>query len=122
MSIRFLLDENLRGPLWQAILRHNLSGAPAVDVVRVGDATEIPLGADDPSIIVWAERENRILVTEDSRTIPLHLQHHLTAGGHSPGVLMVRRNARIRELVETLVLIAHAGDPHDFADSIVYIP
>jgi len=122
MSIRFLLDENLRGPLWQAILRHNLSGAPALDVLRVGDATGIPLGADDPTIIAWAEREHRMLVTEDSRTIPHHLQRHLTAGGYSPGILMVRRNARIREIIETLVLIAYSGDPNDFAEAIIYIP
>lgn len=122
MSIRFLLDENLRGPLWQAILRHNLSGELALDVVRVGDAAEIPLGVDDPAIIAWADRECRLLVTEDSRTIPHHLQSHLVAGGHSPGILMVRRNARIRELIETFVLITYAGDPNDFAEAIIYIP
>ena len=84
MSIRFLLDENLRGPLWQAILRYNLSGSPPLDVVRIGDAAEIPLGADDPAIIAWAESDSRLLVTEDTRTIPLHLRRHLAAGSHRP--------------------------------------
>lgn len=63
MSIRFLLDKHLRGPLWQAILRHNLSGQPLLDALRVGDAPEIPLGVSDSTIIAWAERENRLLVS-----------------------------------------------------------
>ena len=91
MSIRFLLDENLRGPLWQAILRRNLSSEMSLDVVRIGDAAEIPLGADDPAIIAWAERDSRLLVTEDTRTIPLHLRRHLAAGSHSPGLCTYKR-------------------------------
>lgn len=122
MWSRFLLDENLRGPFWQAILRHNLNGQLLLDVQRVGDSPEIPLGASDPAIIAWAERERRLLVTEDSRTIPQHLHHHLTTGGHSPGILMVRREARIRDLLETLILISQAGEPSDFADAVFYIP
>jgi hypothetical protein len=35
---------------------------------------------------------------------------------------MVRRDARIRDLVETFVLIAYVGEPTDFADAVVYIP
>ena len=122
MSIRFLLDENLRGPLWQAILRHNLNGEPTIDAVRIGDFPDLPLGADDPAILAWAERDGRLLITEDRHTMPPHLERHLAADCHSPGVLMVRRDVRIRDLVETLVLIAYVGEPTDFADAVIYIP
>lgn len=122
MSIRFLLDENLRGPLWQAILRHNLNGEPTLDAVRIGDFPDLPLGSDDPDILAWAEREGRLLITEDRHTMPAHLERHLAADRHSPGVLMVRREARIRDLLETLVLIACVGEPSNFADAVIYIP
>jgi hypothetical protein len=85
MPIRFLLDEHLRGPLWHAIGRHNLGGGLPLDVARVGDPPDLPLGADDSAILLWAERENRILITEDKHTIAIHLAGHCQAGHHSPG-------------------------------------
>jgi hypothetical protein len=61
--LRYLLDENLRGRLWQAIGVHNQTGAYPIDVVRVGDPPDLPLGSLDPDILLWAEREGRILVS-----------------------------------------------------------
>jgi hypothetical protein len=52
----FLLDEHLRGPLWLAILRHNSQGGLPIDVVRVGDSPDLPLGSTDLDILLWAER------------------------------------------------------------------
>ena len=122
MAMAFVLDEHLRGPLWQAILQHNLRGDDPLDVVRVGDTPDLPLGADDQELLVWAERSGRILVTEDRHTMGRHLRDHLSSGRHSPGVLITRAGQRIRTLVECMELIAHAGHPADFADAIIYIP
>jgi predicted nuclease of predicted toxin-antitoxin system len=49
MPLRFVLDENLRGPLWRAIVGHNNSSG----------------GIDDRFLFSWAEREERIIVTND---------------------------------------------------------
>jgi hypothetical protein len=99
-----------------------LRGAEQVDVVRVGDTLELPLHISDAEILLWAERESRILVTEDRHTMAGHLREHLAKGGHSPGILINRPNQRMRALVECLVLIAHAGDAAEFVDLITYIP
>lgn len=122
MALAFVLDEHLRGPLWQAVLKHNLGGENVIDAVRVGDSMEVPLGIDDPDLLAWAEREDRILVTEDRHTMITHLQSHLANGNHSPGVLVVRPYQRVRDVLDCLVLIAEAGEPTDFADLITYIP
>jgi len=122
MAIAFLLDEHLRGPLWQAILRHNLSGSDPIDAVRVGDPPDLPLGTDDPAILRWIEREARVLVTEDRHTMATHLARHLAAGGHSPGVVTVRPNARITEVLDALGLLAIAGHADELADVVTYIP
>jgi len=42
MDIRFLIDEHLRGQLWQALLWHNQQGVCSLDVVRVGDPPDLP--------------------------------------------------------------------------------
>ena len=122
MPLAFLLDEHLRGPLWQAVLRHNLRGHDPLDVVRVGDLPDLPLGSDDAAILQWAESTGRILVTEDRHTMAGHLEAHLSAGRHSPGILMTRSSARIRALIESIWLIAYAGQPEEFADGLTFIP
>jgi hypothetical protein len=40
MALSYLLDEDLRGPLWRHIGRHNSRGANVIDVTRVGDPAE----------------------------------------------------------------------------------
>src|SRR5947207_1897722 len=119
--LRFLLDEHLRGPLWLAILRHNSLGL-LVDAVRVGDPPDLPLGSSDAAILAWAEREGRILLTEDVHSMPSYLAQHLQGGHRSPGVFVIGANCSIGQLVSHLELAAHAGDPSDYADTIVYVP
>jgi hypothetical protein len=35
---------------------------------------------------------------------------------------MTRSGVRLRELLECLILIAHAGEPVNFADAVTFIP
>ena len=120
--LRFLLDEHLRGPLWSAILRHNARGGLPIDAARVGDAPDLPLGSDDPAILLWAEREARILVTEDVHTMPGHLTQHLQSGHRSPGVFVLSAGCSIKEMLHCLELVAHAGDAGDYEETITYVP
>lgn len=122
MPLPFVLDENLRGRFWRAIQGHNARSPFPVDVVRVGDPADLPRRSLDPDILLWAEREGRILVTLDKNTMPGHLTAHLAAGHHSPGILMIRPGFTIRELVFHLALIAYACQPDEYADQYVYMP
>jgi hypothetical protein len=83
MPPRYLLDENLRGPLWRACRQHNARGQLPIDIVRVGDAACPALGSLDPEVLVWAEGAGRIVVTFDKSTLAAHLADHLRSG-HLP--------------------------------------
>jgi hypothetical protein len=120
--LRFLLDEHLRGPLWLAILRHNTHGGLPIDAVRVGDPSDLPLGSHDPAILLWAEREGRILLTEDVHTMPGYVAQHLQSGHYLPGVFVISSGLSIGQLVSHLELVAHAGDVADYQGGITYIP
>ena len=122
MPLGFLLDEHLRGPLWTMIQRHNLSSDLQLDIVRVGDVADLPLGTLDGELLLWAEHENRILVTEDKRTMPRHLAEHLASGHHSPGVFVVRAGFSWGDVLDALVLVAHTGDPADYLDVVTFLP
>lgn len=122
MSLAFLLDENLLGPLFSPIERHNLDGLPPLDVVCVGQSDDLPLSSDDPTILLWAERENRILISADCSTLPEHLTAHLTAGHHSPGVFLIRPGTSFSALVDHLTLVAHSSEDYEWRNRIEFIP
>jgi hypothetical protein len=122
MALRFVLDEHLRGPLWRAIQWHNSAGVYPLDVLRVGDVSDLPLGIGDPDLLLWAEREKRILVTLDHDTIPTHLTDHLAAGHHSPGVFIIRPNSTLPNILSFLRDAAYASEPWEWQDRIQFIP
>lgn len=122
MPLRYVLDEHLRGPLWNAIRRHNRGGVNVVDVERVGDPKDLPLSSTDSAVLLWAEQEARILVSEDKSTLTDHLAAHLASGHHSPGIMVPRPAVGRRAVLEFLVLAAYASEPHEWRDAIWYIP
>jgi hypothetical protein len=104
------------------MVRHSAQGGLPIDAVRGGDPPDLPVGSDDPAILLWAEREGCILVTEDVHTMPGHLTDHLQAGHHSPGLFVIRVGYSIGKLVSHPELVAHAGEAADYQDAITYVP
>jgi len=122
MPLRYLLDEHLRGPLWRAIQWHNSRGVYPLDAVRVGDSADLPLATEDPQLLLWSEREQRILVTHDLDTMPAHLADHLAAGHHSPGILMIRPRSTLPAIITFLVDAGYASEPQEWQDRLQFIP
>lgn len=122
MPLAYVLDEHLRGMLWQAIQQHNAGSVHAIDVTQVGDPVDLPFGSSDPDILLWAEKEGRIVITRDRKTMLSYLAAHLQAGRRSPGVFLLRPHATITQIIDYLVAAAHAGDPAAYQDRFEYIP
>src|SRR5262249_8257039 len=122
MPLSYLLDEHLRGTLWNAIQRYNAQGGFPLDVARVGDPPDLPLGTLDPAILAWAERENRILVSRDEKTLGTHLADHMAAGHHSPGIFIIRPRSTRPQVIAFLAAAAYASAPVDWRDQLRYIP
>lgn len=118
MAIRFVFDEQLR----HAVRKYNSYGPYPFDAVWVGEPPDLPLGSLDPDILIWAEATDRILVCYDKRTMAGHLQKHLHAGHHSPGVFLIRDGSRIDDIIDEIALRAYAGDPAYYVDRIDIIP
>jgi hypothetical protein len=122
MALCFLLDENLRGALWQAIQQHNAAGVDVLDVLCVGDPPAPPLGTLDPDLLAWAEAQGRVLLTLDIHMVGSHLAAHWQAGHHIAGMLLFRAHWTIPAVIASLVFLDQAYDPPDFVDLIDYIP
>lgn len=75
----------------------------------------------DPEVLRIAAEANRILVTQDRRTMPDHFRTFIRTD-QSPGILLVRPNTTIADLIQELLLIWTASDPAEFINRIVWVP
>lgn len=117
-EIRYLLDEHV-DPLYR---RELLRGAPQLIVWRIGDVSAPPAGTLDPEILEWCESNSFILVTNNRRSMPIHLRDHLSRGGHVPGILELNPDSSIGATVDELILLYAASQIEEYRDLIVYLP
>jgi hypothetical protein len=120
MPLRFLLDEHLRGkPLWHAMRYGRVASGITFDVVRVGDPPDLPLGSQDPDVLIWAEHQARILLSEDRKTMGRYLADHLAAGRSSPGIFVIRPGVTVSSVIQWLELVVADDDPDVWRDRLV---
>lgn len=118
MKIRFLLDENLSPKLKIAVLRLN----PTIDILRVGDPDTPPLGTLDPELLNYLELSQRLLVTDNRKSMPGHLEIHWGEGGHIWGLVWLRSSGTIRTWAESLFIMWEASEAEEWIDQIDWIP
>ena len=114
--MRLLADENFSGRILRGVRRETAN----VDIVRVQD-TEL-YGADDPTVLEWAAKAERILLTHDVRTVPNYAYERVRAGQLMPGVVVVHRDAPIGPVIEDMLLVILASQPEEYEDQVVFLP
>lgn len=119
MKIRFLLDENLSPRLRIALKRID----PQIDILRVGDEGAPPLHTLDPEILRYLVTNRRLLVTDNRSTISDLLNEHYATGGDShAGIVWVKPDAEMSQLVAALHLIWTASEAEEWVDRLDWIP
>ena len=118
MSLRYLIDENMHPSYKKQLLLKN----PNLIVHTVGDPGFPPRGTLDPEILHWCEANNRVLITNNRHSMPIHLKDHITEGYHIPGIIMLNPDMSIGETIEELILITEATLEGEYQDRIVYLP
>lgn len=119
MSVfRYLLDENVNSVLRSALLREN----PNLTVWQIGLPGAPAFGTLDPEILIWCEENEFILVTNNRRSMPVHLQDHLNANRRAAGIFILHPEMSVGETVDELILITSASSPEEYQDQIIYLP
>ena len=118
MPLNYLLDEHIP-PAYQAQL---LRQEPTLVVWKIGTPGAPPLGTLDPEVLLWCEANDFVLVTNNRKSMPVHLATYLAAGRHIPGILTVDITRDMAQNLADLLLAALAAQPDEFADRIVYLP
>lgn len=114
--LRFAADENFNNAILRGLLRRN----PDLDIVRVQD--EGLSGADDPTVLEWSARENRVLLTHDVATITRYAYDRVRAGKSMPGVFEVGRSVSIGTAIEDILLIAESSIESEWEGQVRYLP
>lgn len=114
--LRLLTDENFHHAIVRGLRRRHAD----IDLVRVQDVGL--MGADDPTILAWAARENRILLTHDAETITKFAYERVRAGEHMPGVFEVSRTLSLGEVIDDLWLLVEASLPDEWVGQVRYFP
>ena len=114
--MKFLTDEHVPPALARG-LRHALR---KVDVLELRH-TDL-LGAGDPQVLEFSAREGRILITQDTSTIPDFAFGRMRQGELLPGVFIWRRRAALGAVLDDLVLTVQASEAEEWRDRVVYLP
>lgn len=81
-----------------------------------------PRGTPDPEILRWCETHSFVLVTNNRKSMPVHLGDFLAGGGHVPGILELNPNMGIGDTIDELWLIWSISESTTYQDQIAYLP
>ena len=118
MKIRFLLDENLSKQIKMAVLRLN----PSIDILCVGDPKAPTFGTLDPEILNYLDLSQRLLVTDNRKSMPGHLELHWVEGKQIWGLVWVRPGTSIGKLAESIYLLWEIYEAQEWIDRVDWIP
>jgi hypothetical protein len=114
--LRLAADENFNGDIVRGLRRRN----PELDLVRVQDVGLT--GADDPSVLEWAAREGRIVVTHDVSTLAHYAFERVAAGRRMPGVFAVSSQASIGLAIDGLLLLVECSLDGEWEGQVRFLP
>jgi len=114
--LRFAADENFNNDIVRGVRRRN----SAVDIVLVQDV-ELSK-ADDLTVLEWAAREGRVLLTHDVSTMTRYAYEQVRNGQPMPGVFEVSRKVPIGVAIEEILLLAECSWEGEWEGQVRYLP
>ncbi|HKK46872.1 MAG TPA: DUF5615 family PIN-like protein [Balneolaceae bacterium] len=114
--LRLAADENFNRNIVRGLLRRK----PQLDIVCIQDVGLAE--ADDPTILEWAAKENRVLLTHDVSTMTHYAYERVQAGLLMPGVFEVSRKVPIGRAVEDILILAECSLEGEWQGQVRYLP
>jgi hypothetical protein len=114
--LRLAADENFNNDVVRGLWRRK----PELDIVRIQDVGLS--GADDPTVLEWAAREGRVLLTHDVTTMTGYAYERVRAGQPMPGIFEVSRAVPIGRAIEDILLLAECSLENEWEGQVRYLP
>lgn len=116
--LKYLIDENVDPIYTNQLRRLN----PDLFVIAVGDLTAPPKGTLDPDILLWCEKHDCILVTNNRKSMPVHLTEHIEQQHNIPGIFILNPKISVGENLEQLILMAEGSFDNEYQNRIEFLP
>lgn len=114
--LRLLSDENFNGDIVRGLFLRQSN----LDLLRVQDIGLREV--DDLTILNWAARDGRILLTHDRATMPDFAYNRLVAGEPMAGMFVVNDRMPIRQAIDELLLLATCSNQEEWSGIVLYLP
>ncbi len=114
--LRLLIDENFD----QRILRGLKRQITALDYAVVQE-TGLE-GSNDQTLLDWAAKHQRIIVTHDVNTVPGYAYERVQAGAPMSGVIIVPEDLAIGLAIAELVVLVECCEPEELENQVKYLP
>jgi uncharacterized protein DUF5615 len=89
-------------------------------MIRVQD-TELS-GADDSTVLEWAAKEGRILLTHDLETMTKYANERIEQGLPLAGVIFIRDTLPVAKVINDLLAILGASDANAWENRMDFLP
>jgi hypothetical protein len=73
-------------------------------------------------LLLFCDREQRILVSGDRSTLRQHVANHRATGHRTYGVAVISRGYPFAQIVDDLVLMLECSDANEWIDDWIYVP
>lgn len=118
MTLKYLMDENV-DPIYATQMKQKTD---ILTIRSVGDIGTPAKSTLDPEILLWCEEYDFILVTNNRKSMPVHLNDHIIAGRHIPGIFILNPNLSTGQNIDELMLIAECAIDGEYQDQIIHLP
>ena len=114
--LRLAIDENFNHDIVRGLIRRR----PNLDITRVQDAGLA--GADDPTVLEWSARENRVLLTHDVTTMTKYAWQRVESNLPMPGVFEISRAVPVGRAIEDILLLVECSLENEWQGQVHYLP
>ncbi len=79
-------------------------------------------GVEDPEILEWAAKEERVLITHDVNTMTKYAYERLEAGLYMAGMIQIKTSATLRRVVEDILICLEVAITEEWQTVIRFVP
>ena len=115
MKLQFQADADFNNSAVVAVKRR----WPLIDIRSA--ARLIPDGLPDVNILELAANQDRVLLTHDVSTMPIHFERFIV-GRQSPGIILVRQTRSLASIIEGIYLVGSEWTTEDLRNSVRWLP
>jgi Domain of unknown function (DUF5615) len=114
-GVKWLADECFDNDIIRGLLRRD----PDFDLVRAQDVSDVA-GRDDETLLVWAGRNERVVLTHDLATMVAALQR--LRQPRAAAIVVVPDSLPTGRIIEEVLLLDWCSGESDWAAGVIYLP